>query len=227
MFGPDCARQTQNLELAVPTREIIEGAAPAGAARERASSLTQNSNASGRRSEESEKGRPSWMSIEWDSKKEKEKARRSLDKVSVHSARSSLELQGEEDLPETASPKAKRLLVGDDRAQPMQQLRPYQPPGLLLLPSTLIPCTPLELEMHACKHMNTLLGCKYALSSYMTSQRSPNGTQLVSETEVDDYLWDYEWCVFSSAPPAPSHAPPLLLSPSAPPKPRRVGVPRC
>ncbi|KAI0334340.1 hypothetical protein GY45DRAFT_1431564 [Cubamyces sp. BRFM 1775] len=181
VFGPDCARQTQNLELAVPTREIIEGPAIAAAARERALSLTQNN---GRRSEESEKGRPNWMTIEWDSKKEKE--RRSLDKVSVHSARSSFEQPSEEGLPKDVKPKAMQLLFGND------YFMPYQPPGLLLLPSTLIPCTPLELEMHACKNMNTLLGCKYALSNYMTSQRSPSGTQLVSEAEVDDYLWDYE-----------------------------------
>ncbi|KAH9897812.1 hypothetical protein C8Q73DRAFT_819387 [Cubamyces lactineus] len=198
VFGPDCARQTQNLELAVPTREIIEGpAALAGSmgnvARERTLSLTQSS-AGGRRSEESEKGRPSWMTIEWDSKKEKEreKERRSLDKVSVHSARSSLEQPSDDGLPKDVKPKARKLLLGDDCVQAMQRTGPYQPPGLLLLPSTLIPCTPLELEMHACKNMNTLLGCKYALSNYMTSQRSPNGMQLVSETEVDDYLWDYE-----------------------------------
>ena len=70
---------------------------------------------------------------------------------------------------------------------------PYQPPGLVLMPSTLIPCLPMELEMHACKHMNTLLGCRYALARHLAGQRDLEGRRLLSEKEVDDFLWDYEW----------------------------------
>ena len=100
----------------------------------------------------------------------------------------------------TATPKARQLLLGDagtlhSRTPSWKEAGPYQPPGLVLLPATLIPCTPLELEMHACKHMNTLLGCKYALGKYIAAQRGTDGEPLLSEKEVDDYLWDYEWCV--------------------------------
>ncbi|CDO73044.1 hypothetical protein BN946_scf185007.g98 [Trametes cinnabarina] len=193
VFGPDCARQTQNLELAVPTREALERANAAAAARERAQSLPQ-SGPIGRRSEDSEKGRPPWMHIEWDSKDKQRKS----EKAGTNSVR--LERKSEDSalqprVFDAISPKARQLLFGDDRTQAVQNLGPYQPPGLLLLPSTYIPCSPLELEMHACKHMNTLLGCKYALSTYMTSQRAADGTPLVSDREVDDFLWDYEWCV--------------------------------
>ncbi|KAL7285518.1 hypothetical protein ACG7TL_000620 [Trametes sanguinea] len=190
VFGPGCARQTQNLELAVPTREALEGATASVAARERTQSLPQ-SGPVGRRSEESEKGRSAWMHIEWDTK---EKQRKS-DKATVHTIR--LERKSEDSAFEprvfdAISPKARQLLFGGDRSQAVQNVGPYQPPGLLLLPSTFIPCSPLELEMHACKNMNTLLGCKYALSTYMLSQRAADGTPLVSDREVDDYLWDYE-----------------------------------
>ncbi|KAI8990596.1 hypothetical protein BD414DRAFT_535882 [Trametes punicea] len=190
VFGPDCARQTQTLELAVPTREVMEGVNGAGAVRERTQSLPQ-SDPVGRRSEESEKGRPGWIHIEWD---HKDKSRR-LDKANMNAMR--LERRSEDSLPDphvfdAISPKARQLLFGDDTTQAQRSVGPYQPPGLLLLPSTFIPCSPLELEMHACKNMNTLLGCKYALSTYMTSQRAADGTPLMVESEVDDYLWDYE-----------------------------------
>ncbi|KAI0778770.1 hypothetical protein BD413DRAFT_117240 [Trametes elegans] len=182
VFGPDCARQTQELELSVPSRELFEGVA---------GPLSHESTS--RRSEDGEKGRPGWMTIEWETKKERE---RRSDKASVHSARSARS-SGESatlvDVASTISPKARQLLFGGDvdRARVLGA-GPYQPPGLVLLPSTLIPCAPLELEMHACKHMNTLLGCKYALTNYMASQRALDGAPLLSEREVDDFLWDYE-----------------------------------
>ncbi|KAI0362915.1 hypothetical protein BV20DRAFT_299662 [Pilatotrama ljubarskyi] len=190
VFGPDCADQTQTFELAVPSRELMESGGMS-VIRERAGSMpTGVAPGLPRRSDESEKGRPSWMNIEWDKKEKKS------DKASVHSARS--ERSSEDSLTAdpkmygTISPKARQLLFGDDRSHAVMNVGPYQPPGLLLLPATFIPCSPLELEMHACKNMNTLLGCKYALSNYMTSQRAADGSPLVSEREVDDYLWDYE-----------------------------------
>ncbi|KAI0360973.1 hypothetical protein OH77DRAFT_1433228 [Trametes cingulata] len=190
VFGPDCANQTQNLELAVPSRELMESGG-LSAIRERAGSMpTGVAPGLPRRSDESDKGRPGWMTIEWD-KKEKRS-----DKANAHGTRS--ERSSEDSLAAdpavygTISPKARQLLFGDDRSHAPIHLGPYQPPGLLLLPATFIPCSPLELEMHACKNMNTLLGCKYALSNFMTSQRASDGSPLVSEREVDDYLWEYE-----------------------------------
>ena len=77
-------------------------------------------------------------------------------------------------------------------ATAVERARPFQPPGLVLLPSTLLPCGPLELEMHGCKHMNTLLGCRYALVRHLVGQRDKEGKKLLEE-EVEDFLWDYEW----------------------------------
>ncbi|KAI0640010.1 hypothetical protein C8Q77DRAFT_1152924 [Trametes polyzona] len=189
VFGPDCARQTQNLELAVPSRELFEGVTFGGPKEHPVplpSSAVPNSV---RRSEEGEKGRPSWMTIEWDHKKDKKSEKASLNSVRTsEDSLSSSDSRGMNGI----SPKARQLLFGDDKTLAMMNVGPYQPPGLLLLPSTFIPCSPLELEMHACKNMNTLLGCKYALSKFMTNQRAPDGTPLLSEKEVDDYLWDYE-----------------------------------
>ncbi|KAI0673733.1 hypothetical protein C8Q78DRAFT_1067995 [Trametes maxima] len=187
VFGPDCARQTQSLELAVPSRELVE--------REGAPPLPPAHGAP-RRSEE---GRPGWMTIEWDTKeKRKENVKekdKSSDKASLRSARSSEDSALGPDLSASAiSPKARQLLFGDDRTSALaaRSVGPYQSPGLMILPATFIPLAPLELEMHACKHMNTLLGCKYALSKFMLGQRAPDGSPLLTEREVDDFLWDYE-----------------------------------
>ncbi|KAH9849271.1 hypothetical protein C2E23DRAFT_870791 [Lenzites betulinus] len=181
VFGPDCARQTQNLELAVPARELFEGGPGVPPVPIPAGIIPGGA----RRSEEGEKGRPGWisMSIDWDSKKE----RKSGGHGGARAERSS-----EDGAIAGISPKARQLLFGDDRSAAAMSAGPYQPPGLLLLPATFIPCAPLELEMHACKHMNTLLGCRYALAKYMTGQRAKDGTPLGSEKDVDDYLWDYE-----------------------------------
>ncbi|KAI0828909.1 hypothetical protein BC628DRAFT_1178336 [Trametes gibbosa] len=187
VFGPDCARQTQNLELAVPSRDLFEGVG-LGGPREHAGAVPPNVLPSAvRRSEEGEKGRPGWMTLD--------KKDRKAEKGSMHGTRS--ERTSEDSLADPKaingiSPKARQLLFGDDKTLAMMNVGPYQPRGLLLLPTTFIPCSPLELEMHACKHMNTLMGCKYALSKYMTSQRAADGSPLASECEVDDYLWDYE-----------------------------------
>lgn len=88
------------------------------------------------------------------------------------------------------SPKAARLLVGDRRTTASRMTVPFQPPGLVLLPSTLIPFKPLELEMHASKHMDTLLGCKDALMSFMTNSRDDGLSPL--EEERANVIWEYE-----------------------------------
>ena len=68
------------------------------------------------------------------------------------------------------TPKALRVLVGDGGASTGPKApRPYQPLGLIMLDSTrkLLPFTPAELEMHACKNMHVLLSCKNALMEHM------------------------------------------------------------
>ena len=68
-----------------------------------------------------------------------------------------------------------------------------QSPGLILWPSTFIPVEPLELEMHACKHMHVLLGCKAALSAFIQDVKGPDGRAHISQNELNDLMWEYEW----------------------------------
>lgn len=68
-----------------------------------------------------------------------------------------------------------------------------QSSGLILWPSTFIPVEPLELEMHACKHMHILLGCKAALSDFIQDIKGPDGQAHISQDELNDLTWEYEW----------------------------------
>ncbi|KAH9837354.1 S-adenosyl-L-methionine-dependent methyltransferase [Rhodofomes roseus] len=96
----------------------------------------------------------------------------------------------------TATSKALRVLVGDaESSRPPKPPQPYQPPGLILLPTSLnklLPFSPAELEMHACKNMHTLLSCKNALTKHIKEQTDKDGEPLFSEDEVNDYLFDYD-----------------------------------
>ncbi|KAG2155684.1 hypothetical protein DEU56DRAFT_319141 [Suillus clintonianus] len=71
--------------------------------------------------------------------------------------------------------------------------RPAQSPGLVLWPNTLIELGSFELEMHACKHMQSLLGCKAALHEYAQDFfRDADGNSLLDDAVFDDLIWDYE-----------------------------------
>lgn len=70
-----------------------------------------------------------------------------------------------------------------------------QSPGLILWPSTFIPVEPLELEMHACKNMHVLLGCKPALSEFIEDIKGPDGKSHISKEEFNELTWEYEWLV--------------------------------
>jgi hypothetical protein len=74
-----------------------------------------------------------------------------------------------------------------------------QSPGLILWPSTFLPLSPSELEMHACKHVHTLLGCKPALAGFVETHVDDTGERLVGEEEFHRSIWDYEWYVLFSA----------------------------
>jgi len=74
---------------------------------------------------------------------------------------------------------------------------PVQSPGIFIWPSTYIPMTPLELEMHACRNVHTLIDCKAALGDYVTGFTDENGQPLIGDSQFDDLLWDYEWCVLT------------------------------
>ncbi|ESK92178.1 hypothetical protein Moror_4829 [Moniliophthora roreri MCA 2997] len=75
----------------------------------------------------------------------------------------------------------------DDVVTPVKQN-----PGLLLWPSTLIPMGPAELEMHACKNVHTVLGCKPALDEWISGYVDEEGKRVVSEAEFEQAIWDYE-----------------------------------
>lgn len=71
-----------------------------------------------------------------------------------------------------------------------------QHPGLILWPATFLPLGAQELEMHATKHVQTLLGCKPALAEYVAGFVDPaTGERVVSEEEFEDAVWGYEWLV--------------------------------
>jgi len=67
-----------------------------------------------------------------------------------------------------------------------------QSPGLILWPSTFIPVEPLALEMHACKHMHVLLGCKAALSDFIQDIKGADDKAHISQEELNDLTWEYE-----------------------------------
>jgi hypothetical protein len=81
---------------------------------------------------------------------------------------------------------------------PPSSTGPIQDPGLLIWPSTYIPMGPAELEMHACKYMHTLLGCRTALSEFVAKYEDEEGRRWVGEDEFKDEIWDYEWYAFLS-----------------------------
>ncbi|KAF5384918.1 hypothetical protein D9615_001123 [Tricholomella constricta] len=69
---------------------------------------------------------------------------------------------------------------------------PIQSPGLIVWPSKFIPLSPTELEMHACKNVHTLIGCKPALADFIGSFYNQDGTRMESDEGLDQALWDYE-----------------------------------
>ena len=70
---------------------------------------------------------------------------------------------------------------------------PCQSPGLIVLPSKFIQLSPSELEMHACKYIHTLLGCRPALSAYVETFLDVDGSPLQTADDFDQAIWDYEW----------------------------------
>jgi hypothetical protein len=135
-----------------------------------------------------------WISVEWD--KVENKGKRG-DRSSGESVLSPI--------PEVISPKAAgRLGISSSTAASPsrsprssiipQPSRPTQPPGLVLWPNTLIELEPFELEMHVCKHMHSLLGCKAALYEYAEQlYRNADGKPLMDDAMFDDLIWDYDW----------------------------------
>ncbi|KAF8559941.1 hypothetical protein OG21DRAFT_1401507 [Imleria badia] len=128
-----------------------------------------------------------WVTtVEWDHHKEKEKRQRAK---GDRSSGESLPIPSV--VPDMISAKAAgRLGI---KPTPPQPCHPHaaQSPGLILWPATFIPIPPFELEMHACKHLHSLIGCKAALTEYL--QDIAREQQLSFDQQmVDDLIWDYE-----------------------------------
>jgi hypothetical protein len=70
-----------------------------------------------------------------------------------------------------------------------------QTPGLIFWPSTFLPMSPSELEMHVCRHMHVLLGCKASLAEFIAKFGDERGERFVGDKEFEDMIWDYEWYV--------------------------------
>ena len=67
-----------------------------------------------------------------------------------------------------------------------------QSPGIVLWPSTFIALPQAELEMHACKHLHTLLGCKPALREWVTGFCDKESKRMIDTNSFEDFIWDYE-----------------------------------
>ncbi|KAG1836581.1 hypothetical protein DFJ58DRAFT_846891 [Suillus subalutaceus] len=133
-----------------------------------------------------------WIAVEWDKNKGKKGNRSSGESVLSPIPQSiSVKAAGRLGIPSSTatSPttRSPRLSVIPPPS------RPAQSPGLVLWPNTLIELGSFELEMHACKHMQSLLGCKAALHEYVQeSFRDADGNALLDDAMFDDLIWDYE-----------------------------------
>jgi len=79
------------------------------------------------------------------------------------------------------------------RSDPSPSPSLVQSPGLIVWPSTYIPLTSTELEMHANKYVHTLLGCKPALAEFIAQFVDVDGTRFVDDDEFHEVVWKYEW----------------------------------
>lgn len=71
--------------------------------------------------------------------------------------------------------------------------RTSQPFGIIIAPSSFVPLSATEIEFHTCKWMHTLLGCRPAIFDYVRSHLDEMGRGLVSDSELKEALWTYEW----------------------------------
>ncbi|KAH7906477.1 hypothetical protein BJ138DRAFT_1016153 [Hygrophoropsis aurantiaca] len=156
-----------------------------------------------------------WITtIEWDKKDKKDKDKKHKDKKDKDKKDKDKDKKAKEkdkgdkdkltgeysgatsQIPPTISAKAAGRLGITPSATSDSPARPpaVQSPGLILWPYTFIPIPPLELEMHACKNLHSLLGCKAALYEYLQDFKDSASNELpvISDTDFDESLWDYE-----------------------------------
>ncbi|KAG5643138.1 hypothetical protein DXG03_001528 [Asterophora parasitica] len=95
-------------------------------------------------------------------------------------------------LPEAAASAKTRRPISSSSTLVSTSTGPTQSPGLIVWPSKFIPLSPTELEMHACKNVHTLVGCKPALTEYIATFVNQDGSRVETDEGVDQALWDYE-----------------------------------
>ncbi|KAF4612428.1 hypothetical protein D9613_004190 [Agrocybe pediades] len=66
-----------------------------------------------------------------------------------------------------------------------------QSPGLLI-GNEYVAVEPAELEMHACRFMHTVIGCRLALMAFVTSHVDANGDKIMDESMFSYYLGEYD-----------------------------------
>lgn len=210
VFGKRHASKVKSMHLKLAPRDPYCGFTGGGSAE---GSDKEASDKGSMRSSDSSGGKKHWMAIEWEKKEKKHKDKGDH---GGHSHDGDRRSSGESvvtsmQVPEHISAKAAGRLgitytalatataSAHSRSQspssPLSPSVPSQSPGLILWPSTFIPIPPAELEMHACKHMHTLLGCKPAIAEYVDGFRNEKGKRIVKEGEFCESIWDYEWCV--------------------------------
>lgn len=128
-----------------------------------------------------------WVTnVEWDHHKEKEKKPRTKGDRSSEESLPNLSM-----VPDMISVKAAGRLGIKPTSPQSSHLHPTQSPGLILWPATFIPIDPFELEMHACKHLHSLIGCKAALTEFLQDVAREQKLSF-DQQMVDDLIWDYE-----------------------------------
>lgn len=91
------------------------------------------------------------------------------------------------------SPKVTQIFSGNESLRSSRSSKRFQPPGLVLMSTgAFLPFSPSEMEMHVCKNVQTLLSCGDSLTDFMLDKKDTNGQPLLSEDQIQEYLWDYE-----------------------------------
>lgn len=184
VFGSNNSRKLQSIQVAVPTGDV------------EVDTSFESEKHHVQRPPEHEKHRGKFsgigITIEWD-KKDKKHSSCDSPEARPSTSKDSQNTFPIPALPMEMTPKAAKMLLGSTKKP--KSTRPYQPSGLIVLPSTFIPCDPEELEMHACKNSNLLLNCRYALGIYLEERMGKDGLPLLSHLDFQELMWEYDWCV--------------------------------
>ena len=196
VFGQDRARKLTSMHLSLAPTDGLDG-----------NSDSDVVSSTGDNSGPSVPGKWPWITIEWDVKEEKNKrVRKKLRKKEKKEWKAlRLEEGGSDDNLSNLSLRSffeglsfKGDNVKGDDSKDESSVNTVPPPtrvqsqGLIVWPSTFIPFEPTELEMHVCKHMHVLLGCKPALAEFIAEFTDEDGGRLVDEAEFNDVIWQYE-----------------------------------